>query len=338
VAEASWPPATTPRRFFLTDSGLAVAPATPVAMPVCSPEDCGAASGTWCPHGLTPDMPLDQREDDAKSLVFDTPPLAEALGILGAPVLELALSADRPNAKLIVRLCEVHPGGASTRVTYGVLNLTHRDSHEHPRAVVPGETMHVRLALNDTGYSFAAGSRIRVAVSSTYWPLTWPSPERVTLHLVAGPAVLTLPERRPAPADAQLPAFPPAEIAPRLPRTVLRPGKVERVATHDHATGERRFVMLDDTGRTRLDPTGMEFATLRRHEFSIRPDAPLSARAETLWEVETGRGAWQTRSTTRVTMTATASAFLIVASLDAYEGDERVCSRDWHEVIPRDLV
>ena len=37
--------------------------------------------------------------------------------------------ADRPAAQVCVRLCDVAPDGASTLVTRGVLNLTHRESH-----------------------------------------------------------------------------------------------------------------------------------------------------------------------------------------------------------------
>lgn len=51
-------------------------------------------------------------------------------------VCELELAADQPSALVAVRLCEVLPEGASARVGYGVLNLTHRDGHEE---VVPRE-------------------------------------------------------------------------------------------------------------------------------------------------------------------------------------------------------
>ena len=47
--------------------------------------------------------------------------------ILGAPVVTLDVAADRPLANLAVRLCDVHPDGASLRVSYGILNLAHRD-------------------------------------------------------------------------------------------------------------------------------------------------------------------------------------------------------------------
>jgi hypothetical protein len=37
-------------------------------------------------------------------------------------------------------------------------------------------------------------------------------------------------------------------------------------------------------------------------------------------------------------MTATKTEFLLVAALDAYEGETRVYSRNWDRRVPRDLV
>lgn len=338
VAEAAWPRAAHPIVFHLTSSGLAAAPTDAAEMLLASPEDCGLGAGAWCPYGGPPDLPLDQRDDDARSLVFDSAPLREELAILGAPILELAVSADAPVAKIVARLCEVHPDGASTRVTYGVLNLTHRDSHAHPQALTPGETVHIRLALNDIGHAFAPGNRIRVALSTTYWPLTWPTPARTALRVSVGDASLSLPVRLPSPLDATLAPFAPAEAAQPLQHTRLGPDRIERVATHDHASGERAFLTHDESGRVRIDATGLEFATSRRHEFRIHPADPLSARAETLWHTETGRGDWQTRTTTKVTLTATGQAFRLQAEMMAFDGETSVTSRVWDEEIARDLT
>ena len=90
------------------------------------------AAGNWTPFGRGHDQAGDQRPDDARSLVFDTPPLDAPIEMLGAPVVTLDLASDRPIANLVVRLCDVHPSGESLRVSYGVLNLTHRDGHERP--------------------------------------------------------------------------------------------------------------------------------------------------------------------------------------------------------------
>jgi putative CocE/NonD family hydrolase len=139
VAEASWPPTGIAlENWYLTATGIEATPAAPAPLILKSPETVGLLSGTWSVQGVTPDEACDQREEDGKSLVFDTAPLTRRLELLGSPTLEIDLSSDKPNAKLVVRLCDVHPDGASTRVSYGILNLTHRDSHEFPTALAGG--------------------------------------------------------------------------------------------------------------------------------------------------------------------------------------------------------
>ncbi|WP_275427164.1 CocE/NonD family hydrolase C-terminal non-catalytic domain-containing protein, partial [Saezia sanguinis] len=81
----------------------------------------------WASYAATPDLPADQREEDGGSLVFETEPLGETFEVLGVPALDLTVSADRPNAMVAARLSDVAPNGEATRVTYGLLNLTHRD-------------------------------------------------------------------------------------------------------------------------------------------------------------------------------------------------------------------
>jgi uncharacterized protein len=64
----------------------------------------------------------------------------------------------------------------------------------------------------------------------------------------------------------------------------------------------------------------------------------LSAWAETRWVKEIGRGEWQTRALTRVTMTSTREEFVLEASLDAYEGERWVYGNKWVRRIKRDLM
>ena len=140
VAESSWPPPEIKsRRLFLTDEGLRETAAPLTARPVCSPQTVGKCSGDWVPFGRGRDQSRDQQEDDVRSLAFETTPLDEPIEILGAPIVTLDVASDRPIANLIVRLCDVHPAGELLRVSYGVLNLTHRDSHEQPALLTTGE-------------------------------------------------------------------------------------------------------------------------------------------------------------------------------------------------------
>src|SRR5690606_36291469 len=119
------------------------------------------------------------------SLTFTSGPLAKPLEILSRPAVTLTLAADQPLALEAVRLCDVAPAGASALVTWGMLNLTHRDSHAQPTPLVPGERYTVTIPLNVIGYKLPAGHRWRVALSPTYWRHAWPSPRPVTLSLLS---------------------------------------------------------------------------------------------------------------------------------------------------------
>ena len=99
IAEPSWPPPEIiPRRLFLTDAGLRQAAAPLTARAVCSPQTVGKCGGYWVPFGRGHDQAGDQQEDDVRSLTFETPPLEEPIEILGAPIVTLDVSSDRPIA------------------------------------------------------------------------------------------------------------------------------------------------------------------------------------------------------------------------------------------------
>jgi predicted acyl esterase len=83
------PAAITPQRLFLTDEGLRSAAASLTVRALSSPQTVGKCSGDWVPFGLGHDQADDQREDDARSLVFETPPLDRPIEILGAAIVTL---------------------------------------------------------------------------------------------------------------------------------------------------------------------------------------------------------------------------------------------------------
>src|SRR5262249_54954838 len=148
--------------------------------------------------------------------------------ILGAAIVTLEVASDRPIANLVVRLCDVHPSGESLRVSYGVLNLAHRDGHEKPAAMVVGQRYQVRIQLNDAGSAFPAGHRIRLALSTAYWPVIWQSPEKATLLISDG--TLDLPVRPPRATERLSPLPDPESAAPERP-TITRNGDmcIERI-------------------------------------------------------------------------------------------------------------
>jgi X-Pro dipeptidyl-peptidase C-terminal non-catalytic domain len=108
------------------------------------------------PEGL----PSEQSSDDRKSLLFDSGPLGADIEILGHPIARIRVAADQPVAKLALRLCEVTPAGESRLVTYGVLNLTHRDGNAEPVALTPDQAYDVTIELSLIAHRFKAGNRI----------------------------------------------------------------------------------------------------------------------------------------------------------------------------------
>ena len=140
VAERSWPsPEIEERRLWLGDGVLRDEPdPRGHRLEISTDLLCGLDSGVWCGDGGDADAAVDQRADDGRALGFTSAPLPERIELLGNARVELELESDRPVAQLTARLCDVAPDGASLLVTRGVLNLTHRDSHEHPAALEPG--------------------------------------------------------------------------------------------------------------------------------------------------------------------------------------------------------
>jgi hypothetical protein len=288
--------------------------------------------------GLGPELPPDQRQDDSYSLVFDTAPLPEPLEILGAPQLELAVSADRPVMQIIVRLNDVAPDGPVGRVTYGVLNLTHRDSHEHPQRLEPGKPYTVRMQLNDVGYRFAAGHRVRVAISTSYWPMIWPAPEQGRLSITTGASALTLPVRTADPADHPV-VFASPELMNPTRRRVLRAGDVYRTVAYDISSGVQRTEVLRDDGRSVIEDIGVETGFHKVLRYRIHPDDPLSARAEAEYEyVYRHEHGWDTRVKTHSAIACTVLEYLVESDLEAFEGERRIFSRSWTQRIPRDCT
>ncbi len=340
VAEPSWPSPNIKARILFLDAGgsLANKAGNEARLEIRTPQSLGETCGAWCGFGIGPEKPVDQRIDDGRSLCFDSAPLPERMEIMGAPLVHLDIAVDRPAAFLALRLNEVTPDGTSARVTYGLLNLTHRHSHEHARAIVPGERMRVTVQLNDIAHGFAAGNRIRVAISTSYWPLVWPSPEPVTLSVFTGASALELPVRAPRAEDAKLRKFEESEAAPPLQKTYHRPAVGRRWVERDIGGGTTTYRIEEDMGHVTIDHIGLESDFVQSEAYRIKDDDPLSAEIDIRYSISIGRGDWRTRTETRTMMRADKTHFILEGFLDAYEGEKQLLSRRWNERIPRDFV
>lgn len=283
------------------------------------------------------DLAADQRLDDAKSLAFETPPLKEALEILGRARLAIDVAIDQPLGNLIARLIDVHPDGTAHRVAFGVLNLAHRHGNASPEPMTPGKTERIEIVLDECGHRFLAGHRLRIALSTAYWPMVQPPPAHVTATVTLGTAArLDLPVRKggdsidvPSPENPDpMPAF-----------RELVPGRYERAVEHDLNTGRTRYRLLQDSGAYEVpDTDGLVTREVREEHHEIDPADPLTASQTTHWITERRRGDWDVRTVTEQRMTADATHFHIDARLQAFEGERKVYERTWREAIPRDHI
>lgn len=300
-------------------------------------QSCGATAGVWCANGLPDELPSDQSDDDALSLTYDLPPLESRVEILGRPIVRLTLASDRPLALVAARLCDVAPDGTSTLVSWGMLNLTHRSSDESPEPLEPGRYYDVSIPLKVVGQVVEAGHALRIALSPTYWPHAWPSPEPVTLTVRTGPGAssLALPLRA-APADGEATVeFEPPVSAPPLGVEVIEAPHRKRTVTRE---GELTTTRDDEGYRHRIVETDTVGGYAATDTWTISEADPLSAREVCERTCELSRPGWDTRVETRSEMSSTAQEFVLTDTVRALESDEVVFERTTVTRIPRDLV
>jgi len=303
-----------------------------------SPLSVGLFAGKWCSYAASTDLPSDQREEDGGALVFETLPLKEEIEIFGTTELTLSLKSDKPIAMIAARISDVAPNGRATRITYGVLNLTHRDSDENPEFLNPGQQYTIKLKLNHIAQHFRAGHKIRLSLSTSYWPLVWPSPEPVTLTIQPDNCYLTLPIRSDGKEDDQLTDLGKPDLEDIMKTTLLVPPKREWQVIHNLATNEVTLQVINNDAQYKINDINWAVQKDVTEKYSYQSYNYDTLRGEVISERSFKRNDWAVYTKTRTVLTSTKTHFIIRATLDAYEGDVRVFSKSWDERIKRDYL
>ena len=337
VGEAQWPsPRIIDTTFPLNPGQRLGGAAQPGSACINSPLWVGLAAGEIGRYGEDADWPTDQREDDAGSLVFQTEPLESAVEILGAPRLRLHFTSDRPWALAAVRLNDVAPDGRITRVALGVLNLTHRNSHEDPEPLSgPCEAL---IELDDIAHHFAPGHRIAVSLSTTYWPIAWPSPDLATLTLALGDSALLLPIRPPRPEDAALRPFGPPAHAPQTPVTWHASEKLPRKVTRDLITRRMTVDFPRWTYVCEMADIATTTSSSGYARFHITEGDPLSAECICEYRVTLKRPEVLAGHHSLTRLTCDATHFHLQTELQVTENGEEFFARVWNRSFPRDFI
>jgi uncharacterized protein len=324
------------KKWVLNGNGIGPVAQAEQALTISSKQTTGADGGEYCIIWLGPEFPGDQRRDDAQSITFDTPALVTDIDIAGQPAVELEFSVDKPVASVAVRLNDVWPTGEVSRITYHLQNLCMRDSRETPMPLEPGKRYKMKIKLDDIAWRVPKGHKIRVAISTSYFPMMWPAPEPVTLTVYTGASLLHLPVRKDQAGETPL-SWKSAEAAPPAAMTEVRKASNKRETVFDEATGEMKIEIVDDFGEQELHPHGLVTGGAGREHYSIMPDDPLSAKMETHWTETRRRGDWNIRTETYGRLTATATHWIVWGKIEAYEGEEKVFEKEFDEKIVRML-
>jgi uncharacterized protein len=285
------------------------------------------------PNGLARDL----RPDETLGPSYTSPPLTDAIEILGFPVAVIHVSASAPIATLAVRLADVAPDGTSAQVSSGILNLTHRESHEHPTPLEPGRRYEIRIPLRASGYRFLPGHRIRVSVASGMWPIVWPSPL---------PCELTIHHGAATPSRLDLPVIPPATEDEMQPTIVELPRPSAEAAAEDDPPTWR---IVDDViagtvsvevseGGTSELADGRSLYAGEALTMTASDANPAVARLETRVVYRWRELTFATEIVAVGSVISDAETFSVDLDLDVAVDGKPFFHRRWEERIPRRLV
>ncbi|MFE7774359.1 CocE/NonD family hydrolase [Streptomyces sp. NPDC057445] len=326
---------------------------------VDSPQHTGLDAGSFLPRGGDADLPADQRDEDAKSGSFEFA-VPERTMVLGRPRVTLRLRLDAPCAHVVARLCDVAPDGASTLVTRGAFGVPARgngtgggqaagdraegDQAGHLAAggragTAPHEGAEdIAFELNAIGHTFPAGHRIRLSVSSAYWPWVWPPPRTAGFTLEPEGCSLELPVRAPTAGTITFEGPEQSEPLGVITPVTLDEPRPERLIIRDVAKGERRLEAAPGESGTRVYPDGLEITEEAWETYTIQERDPLSAHSRSDWRIRFHRPdmAWDIRIEARSESAHDTGGFLTSDEVVCRHGDEVVFHRTWEKRIPHE--
>lgn len=311
-----------------------------LAIPFSGSLSHGLFRGTWCPFGFKGDFPGDQRYEDSKCLCFDSDIFENDIDLCGLPFIKLGISSDKKLANVSVRLVDIYPSEESVLLSWGQLNLTHRNSHEFPEFLQPKEKYDVKVSLDSVGIKLKKGHKLRIALSPCDWPQAWPSPETPTLMLHYGLLYL------PVPDDTTLVEAPifgkPSIVDSPLELVKERPYGRKKKVEYDYELDEWKLTDIQDGGCTKINRngylSGFYFGEYNKNEWKIRMDDPSSACNRCEWVYEMGRNDWKIRIETETELTADSADFYLITKRRAYEDDKQISEREFREKYARKFI
>lgn len=189
-AAKDWPlPQTMFTKYFFHSGGQANGAAGDGHLSTEAPGEEAPDHYTYNPLDPTPspafanghiDGPRDVQTSSARNdvLVYDTPELTEDVEVVGPITATLFAATSGHDTDWMIRIIDVHPDGRALFLGEGVMRARHRNPDKHgafnPNALTtltPGEPYEYTLEFHrPTGNLFKQGHRIRIEISSSYFP------------------------------------------------------------------------------------------------------------------------------------------------------------------------
>lgn len=325
---------------YLGDGKLAAAKTKAKPRSICSSLSTGMNAGEWCAYALgkvAPELAIDQREDDLQSMCFDGPVLKKPLSIVGRTYVRLRVAADKPQAQVAVRLNAIHADGTVERITYGLLNLAHRESHEKPTALKPKQFYDVTVELNEIAETVPAGSALRLAISSNYWPIAWPSPELATVTVDPSHSRIELPILKSEKGLAKV-KFAGPEKSPPAPLAISDPGAETRHLILDIESQRVNFTIKRNDGTYKINEIGTEISLTKLKDYSVSRDGREPPRSMVATTVHYRRGNWDARTETDVSLTSDNTHFHMESHVRTFINGQPFINRDFKRSFKRDCM
>ena len=259
------------------------------------------------------------------------------MAIVGRTKVHLRVSADKPQAQIAVRLNAIHSDGSVERITYGLLNLAHRDSHEKPKPLKPGQFYDVTVELNEIAQTVPKGCKLRLAISTSYWPIVWPSPELAAVTIDPSRSSIALPVLRSEAGLAKV-KFAPVAKSSAAPVSIQDPGAETRHLLLDVATQRVNFIIRRNDGTYTIDDIGTAVSLTKLKDYAVSRDGREAPSSRVATTVHYRRGDWDARTETELSITSDKTHFHMEGQVRTFVNGEGFVNRDFKQSFKRDCL
>jgi putative CocE/NonD family hydrolase len=125
-------------------------------------------------------LPEDRRPFQKRTdvLVYTSDVLEEPLTVIGPVGLKLYAASDCLDTDFFAYFLDVFPDGRAVLVTHrnGVLRARYRKGMDRQVFLAPNQPELFEIRLNHAGHTFLPGHRVRIEISSSWFPVQYPNP------------------------------------------------------------------------------------------------------------------------------------------------------------------